>query len=176
MTRNGEMSMPECNLGFFPDVGAGYFLSCIPQNIGTFMGMTGIPFNFEECSRRGLITHGTKWEVDQLRKNLIVFYSLKIIFIQRFGDYKKNAKLFVSSHLFSYTTFMLSKTFTIMETDTDLIEITFGMSNVEDLMLHLREMAKKAFFYNLLHDAYCRMCKASPTSLKVCFYLTFIKS
>lgn len=84
MTKHGEMSLPQCSLGFFPDAGAGYFLGSIEKNIGTFMGMTGIPFNYEECNRRGFITHCTKWETAELRDNLIVnlillFLILKIL-------------------------------------------------------------------------------------------------
>jgi enoyl-CoA hydratase/carnithine racemase len=35
------MAMPEVNIGLFPDVGGGYFLSRLPGEIGTYLGLTG---------------------------------------------------------------------------------------------------------------------------------------
>ena len=34
-------AMPEAKLGFFTDVGAGYFLSRLRSNLGFYLGMTG---------------------------------------------------------------------------------------------------------------------------------------
>jgi enoyl-CoA hydratase/carnithine racemase len=35
------MAMPEVNIGLFPDVGGGYFLSRLPGELGTYLGLTG---------------------------------------------------------------------------------------------------------------------------------------
>ena len=33
--------MPECAIGLFPDVGASYFLSRLPGQLGAFLALTG---------------------------------------------------------------------------------------------------------------------------------------
>lgn len=40
-TDRTKMAMPEVNIGLFPDVGGGYFLSHCPGQIGTYLGVTG---------------------------------------------------------------------------------------------------------------------------------------
>lgn len=37
-----RMAMPEVSIGFFPDVGASYFLANAPGQIGTYLGLTGV--------------------------------------------------------------------------------------------------------------------------------------
>lgn len=41
ITDKTRWSMPEINLGFFPDVGAGYFMNKMPKNIGIYLALTG---------------------------------------------------------------------------------------------------------------------------------------
>lgn len=41
VTERTRMAMPEVNIGLFPDVGGGYFLSRLPGKIGTYLGLTG---------------------------------------------------------------------------------------------------------------------------------------
>lgn len=41
VTERTRMAMPEVNIGLFPDVGGGYFLSRLQGEIGTYLGLTG---------------------------------------------------------------------------------------------------------------------------------------
>ena len=41
VTERSKLSMPEVAIGYFPDVGASYFLSRCPDSIGNYLGLTG---------------------------------------------------------------------------------------------------------------------------------------
>jgi len=41
VTERTKMAMPEVNIGLFPDVGGGFFLSRAPGELGTYLGVTG---------------------------------------------------------------------------------------------------------------------------------------
>jgi enoyl-CoA hydratase/carnithine racemase len=49
--------MPEVGIGFFPDVGATWFLPRLPGELGTFCGLTGERFNSADAVAAGLATH-----------------------------------------------------------------------------------------------------------------------
>lgn len=41
VTERSVLAMPECAIGLFPDVGATYFFSRLPDGLGLFLGLTG---------------------------------------------------------------------------------------------------------------------------------------
>ena len=43
-TENSLFAMPEVSIGFFPDVGASYFLSQIPHRLGQYLALTACRF------------------------------------------------------------------------------------------------------------------------------------
>ena len=49
-----RMAMPETAIGYFPDVGASYFLSQLPHNVGLYMGLTGNQINAADALALGL--------------------------------------------------------------------------------------------------------------------------
>ncbi len=49
-------AMPEVGIGFFPDVGATYFLSRLPHQIGTYLAMTGARIGLGDSLALGLAT------------------------------------------------------------------------------------------------------------------------
>ena len=51
------MAMPETGIGLYPDVGATYFLSRMPNSIGFYLGLTGNPVNAAQAKACGLVTH-----------------------------------------------------------------------------------------------------------------------
>ena len=56
-TENSRIAMPEIQIGFFPDVGASFFLSRIPHKIGLFIGLTSSHLNAQDALDLGLATH-----------------------------------------------------------------------------------------------------------------------
>ncbi len=49
-------AMPEVGIGFFPDVGATYFLPRLPHQIGTYLAMTGARIGLGDALALGLAT------------------------------------------------------------------------------------------------------------------------
>lgn len=56
-TESTVFAMPETGIGFFPDVGAGWFLSRLPDRIGQWLALTGGKLDGADCLRLGLATH-----------------------------------------------------------------------------------------------------------------------
>jgi len=52
-----RFAMPECGIGFFPDVGASWFLPRLPGEVGTYLGLTGERLESTEGVQAGLATH-----------------------------------------------------------------------------------------------------------------------
>src|SRR3954447_17185351 len=52
-----QFAMPEVGIGFFPDVGATWFLPRMPGELGTFCGLTGERFNAADAVAAGVATH-----------------------------------------------------------------------------------------------------------------------
>lgn len=57
VTDDTIFAMPECAIGFFPDVGAGSFLNKCPGEIGLFLGLTGVRMRAPGLIYTGLATH-----------------------------------------------------------------------------------------------------------------------
>jgi enoyl-CoA hydratase len=51
-----QFAMPESGIGFFPDVGGGWFLSRLPGRIGEWLALTGARLDGVECLALGLAT------------------------------------------------------------------------------------------------------------------------
>ena len=54
-TERFEFAMPETNIGFFPDVGSGYFLNKCPGRSGHYLGLTGDKINACDALMLGLL-------------------------------------------------------------------------------------------------------------------------
>jgi len=52
-----QFAMPEVGIGFFPDVGATWFLPRMPGELGTYCGLTGDRFNAADGVHAGIATH-----------------------------------------------------------------------------------------------------------------------
>lgn len=58
VTEKTMFAMPETGIGFFPDVGGGYFLPRCPGEIGMYLGLTGARLGAADCLYAGIATHG----------------------------------------------------------------------------------------------------------------------
>jgi enoyl-CoA hydratase len=57
-------AMPETDIGFYPDVGASFFLSRAPGECGLYLALTGARVKRDDALYLGLVTHGlaqSKW-------------------------------------------------------------------------------------------------------------------
>lgn len=52
-----QFAMPEVGIGFFPDVGATYFLPRMPGELGTYCALTGERFSAADACHAGIATH-----------------------------------------------------------------------------------------------------------------------
>ncbi|PKU26570.1 enoyl-CoA hydratase/isomerase family protein [Telmatospirillum siberiense] len=57
VTERALLAMPETAIGFFPDVGASYFLPRLPGGIGLYLGLTGARIGAADAVYCGLATH-----------------------------------------------------------------------------------------------------------------------
>src|SRR5690554_6615229 len=54
VTERSRLAMPEISIGLYPDVGATYFLSKLPDNMGLFLGLTAAQVNAADALYIGL--------------------------------------------------------------------------------------------------------------------------
>lgn len=54
---NYSFAMPETGIGFFPDIGAGFFLPRLPGEIGLYLGLSGVSVDRADAYYLGLATH-----------------------------------------------------------------------------------------------------------------------
>ena len=66
-----RFAMPECSIGFFPDVGATHLLSRLPEDLGERLGLTGARLDADAQLRAGLATHGLDSEAHEALLNAL---------------------------------------------------------------------------------------------------------
>ena len=54
VTERSKLAMPETNIGLFPDVGGGYFLSRCPGSVSEYLALTGVVIDADEALGYGL--------------------------------------------------------------------------------------------------------------------------
>jgi enoyl-CoA hydratase len=61
-TEHAAFAMPETAIGFFPDIGATFFLPRLPGQLGTYLGLTGVRMQGADAVHAGLATHYVRRE------------------------------------------------------------------------------------------------------------------
>lgn len=70
-TENFVFAMPETAIGFFPDIGASYFLSKLENHIGIYLGLSGRQISAQDARSLGLVKHLVDAQnVEKLIENL----------------------------------------------------------------------------------------------------------
>ncbi len=151
-TENTLFAMPETGIGFFPDVGASYFLSRLPGQTGMFLALTGSRIGASDMVYLGLATHCVpSSRIDDVLEALINC------------DLHEMACREVDP---------IIKDFSVdpgpsgIKSHRKIIDQCFGESSVERIVGALEEQNDK-----WAHDIRKEMLSKSPTSLKVTFKL-----
>ncbi|MDN7139945.1 enoyl-CoA hydratase/isomerase family protein [Pseudomonas sp. JQ170] len=67
VTERSRLAMPEVGIGYFPDVGGSYFLSRVPGELGTYLGVTGVQIGAADALYCGL----ADWYLDSSKLSLL---------------------------------------------------------------------------------------------------------
>jgi 3-hydroxyisobutyryl-CoA hydrolase len=149
VTERASFGMPESSIGFFNDSGASYFLSRLRNNVGMYMGLTGIRLHGYDLKKIGLCAYFVESKrLDELEKALTACTTEEEI--------SKTIAKFSS----------VPSTETELDNILNEIDKTFDGDTCEEIVenLHLDSSDWAMDTVRILN-------RASPTSLKVCHRL-----
>lgn len=149
-TENTIFAMPENKIGFFTDVCGGYFLSRLRNNIGYFLGLSGMHLKGEDVYKAGIANYFIP------RENLPqVFKDLKAELI-----HSREPKETVEDVLMRYNRAPANR---IIENEGD-IRFIFGSDSIEEIYDKLDQ--KRNPFFVKVKEAIDQQC---PISVNVTF-------
>jgi enoyl-CoA hydratase len=71
-TERTVFAMPETGIGLFPDVGGSWYLSRMPDHIGTWIALTGARLKAADCELTGIITdYVESKDIEELKASII---------------------------------------------------------------------------------------------------------
>ncbi|MBM3467812.1 MAG: enoyl-CoA hydratase/isomerase family protein [Alphaproteobacteria bacterium] len=148
VTEKTGMAMPETAIGFFPDIGANFFLNRCPGEIGTYLALLGSTIAAEDCLYAGLATHRlASQEMMQTYQELTCTKS-----IDEMNDVLQN--------------YAGGQSDCFLQNYRNLIDECFSFNTVEEIMEALFD-AKNPVADQWLEE----LEKKSPTSLKLALAL-----
>ncbi|MDR3477331.1 MAG: enoyl-CoA hydratase/isomerase family protein [Gammaproteobacteria bacterium] len=147
-TERFVFAMPETRIGFYPDIGASYFLSRLPHKIGLYLGLTGARLAYNDCLELGIVNHVVARDSFP-----------KIIELLAQTSLDKHADATVSELINQFTRATEKSNFMFHQTE---IQTCFSKKTVETIIDALEHYP----------SAWCEevtnmLILASPTSLKV---------
>jgi enoyl-CoA hydratase len=149
-TQKLTFSMPETGIGFFPDVGATYFLPRLPGKIGMYLGLTGARINANDCLATGLVDHVIAENNLVPLVNSLAQYS-----------FEKNSDAIIADCINHYS--MTTEASTLMEHAQE-INHCFAKNSIEEIVDALKNYPSE--WCSTVSD---ELQKKSPTSLKITF-------
>lgn len=153
VTEKTRWSMPEMNIGLFPDVGGSYFLSKMPKHVGRYLALTSDVLGYQDAIAIGAADYYL------LSSHLVEFESLLNII-----EWHKSTV----HHVLHLT---IKRLETCVNFDTDLrkkqleIEHHFGHNSIEEIIESLKQSAYGGdeWARNMINILYMK----SPISMKV---------
>ncbi|KAG6496348.1 hypothetical protein ZIOFF_044209 [Zingiber officinale] len=156
VTENTVFAMPEAAIGYYPDVGASYFLSKLPGFLGEYLGLTGARLNGAEMVACGLATHFVRSKVFYL--NLILLekslYEVDVV--------EPNT---IQGIISKYTQPVLLKEDSVLHR-LDVINHFFSKQTVEEILSSL-EHENATLKEEWITKSIRSMKAASPINLKI---------
>ncbi|GAA5094322.1 enoyl-CoA hydratase/isomerase family protein [Bartonella acomydis] len=144
VTENTSFAMPEGAIGFFPDVGASFFLPSLPNHFGIYLALTGAHIKWGDCLNLGLATHAVpEIELASIRKAIIEQGDPKLAL---------DARAIRKDYETSYET-------------RCVIKACFAAHTLEKCLELLYEKSKEGVLF--AKECYDILQSRSPTSLKV---------
>ncbi len=140
---NAMFAMPEVGIGFFPDIGASYFLSRLPGQTGLFLGLTGHRLRAGGCVWAGLADCGCE-DLAALEADLFNAQDLDACL-------RRHANALVPGDTATHQT---------------IIADAFSANSVKAIMVRLADLAQVTEFAGLALE---KMQRHSPTSLEIAF-------
>lgn len=145
VTELATMAMPETTIGFFPDIGAGYFLNQCPGSFGLWMGLLGEKIYAADMINIGLATHYAPSHVLDGLRSALTNPNISIDSVLK--EFCKNPPISVMANLLP------------------TIEEIFGnASSVEEIIKRL-----EACDHPKAKEWLTTLSQKSPTSLKITF-------
>jgi enoyl-CoA hydratase len=149
VTERLVFSMPETAIGFFPDVGGGWFLPRFPGEVGTYLALTGVRSTAADAMWVGYGTHHVEHtRLDALLEALVA------------ADWSRGAPREVATQVLS--SFASDAGLAQLRSQQESIDRCFKADRVEDILSALA--AEGTEWAETTRATLARM---SPTSLKV---------
>ncbi|WP_019218622.1 enoyl-CoA hydratase/isomerase family protein [Bartonella florencae] len=144
VTENTLFAMPEGAIGFFPDVGASFFLPSLPNHFGIYLALTGARIKWGDCLNLRLATHAVpEIELASIRKAIIEQGDPKLAL-----DKRAITKDYETSHEIRC-----------------VINACFGTNRLEECLELLHKKSNEGVLF--AKECYDILLSRSPTSLKV---------
>ncbi|GAA5107025.1 enoyl-CoA hydratase/isomerase family protein [Bartonella jaculi] len=144
VTENTCFAMPEGAIGFFPDVGASFFLPSLPNHFGIYLALTGAHIKWGDCLNLGLATHAVpEVELACVRKAIIEQGSPMFALDERavIRDYETSHEI------------------------RSVVSACFGTHTLEECMALLYKKSNEGILF--AKECYNVLQSRSPTSLRV---------
>lgn len=161
-TERTVFAMPETNIGFFPDVGASFFLPRLDGAIGTYLGLTGDTLSGVNVFYTGIATH-------YIHSTTLPLLESRLAEL-RFKDYDSmDAKLDqITTAIEEYTTGLPhDQPMLLVGELRQAIDRCFGHDNVPKIVSSLQNEAESGPVREWAQKTLDTLLSRSPTSLHV---------
>ncbi|MCZ2328260.1 enoyl-CoA hydratase/isomerase family protein [Bartonella sp. F02] len=144
VTENTLFAMPESAIGFFPDVGASFFLPSLPNHFGIYLALTGTRIKWGDCLKLGLATHAIPESEWDMIKKAIIEQGNPILALEKQA---------------------IERDYETSDESRRIIKDCFGVQTLEECIKSLYKKSSEGSLF--AKECYDILQLRSPTSLKV---------